>query len=101
MSRGKLRKKEILNILLIGTIIAFIFIFYLWHHLEGIKLGYKIEQLKKEQAVLKEEIKKLKLEKASYLNLERIEKIATQKLNLVYPRSDQIIIWAEESLIQE
>ncbi len=94
----KSRRKETLNIFIIGIIIVALFLFYLWHHMEGIKLGYKIEQLKKEKEQLKEEIKKLKFEKVNYLGLKRIEKIALEELKLTYPNSDQIIIWDKKIL---
>ena len=94
----KSRKKETFKIFIIGTVIVILFLFYIWHHMEGIKLGYKIEKLKKEKEQLKEEIKELKLIKVNYLSLDRIEKIATNKLKLKYPNSSQIIIWKKKDL---
>ncbi len=96
--RRKTKKNEIFKIIIIGTIIVAFFIFYLWHHTEGIKLGYKIERLKREREILNEEIKKLKLKKTNYLNLKRVEEIATKELKLIYPKSEQIIVWDKEIL---
>jgi len=96
--RRKTKKNEIFKIIIIGTIIVAFFIFYLWHHMEGVKLGYKIEKLKREKEILNEEIKKLKLKKTNYLNLKRVEEIATKELKLIYPKSEQIIVWDKEIL---
>ena len=83
---------------MIGTIIVALLIFYIWRHMEGVKLGYEIEKLRKEKEILNEEIKKLKLKKMKYLNLKRIEKIAIEELKLVYPKTDQIIVWDKKNL---
>ncbi|MCP2520099.1 cell division protein FtsL [Candidatus Aminicenantes bacterium AC-708-M15] len=94
----KTKKKEILKVIVVGIIIVILFIFYIWRHMEGVKLGYEIEKLRKEKEILNEEIKKLKLKKMNYLNLERVEKIAIEELKLVYPKSSQIIVWDKKSL---
>ncbi len=84
------KKKIAVGILAsLGTIL--ILTFYLWHITENIRLGYEIGRCENNLQTLREEVKKLETKKASLLSLERIEKIAREKLSLTEPRQDQII----------
>jgi cell division protein FtsL len=79
------------------SIAAFILIFsYLSLNLKNIDFGYEMQELTEKETALKEQINKLKAEKASLLNLERVEDIVINKLNYQYPESDQFIKVFEE-----
>jgi len=65
--------------------------FYIWHQAESIRLGYQTRELEEEIATIKNDIEQLEAEKAFLLSLERVEKIATQKLKLRPPEDKQIV----------
>ena len=64
--------------------------FYIWHQAESIRLGYQTRKLEEDIASIKKEIEQLEAERASLLSLERVEKIATNKLQLRPPEDEQI-----------
>ena len=90
MIRKKITKKEILigivSILFIITLLTF----YIWHQAETIRLGYKTRELEEDISNLKKEIEQLEAEKASLLSLERVERIAKNKLRMKPPEEHQI-----------
>lgn len=83
-----------LKIAIVALFLIFlIIIFYIYNHVEIIRLGYKIEILKKEKDELEKEIEKLEIVKTNLLNLENVEKVAKEKLGMVPVSSADIIIW--------
>ncbi|MDQ1354910.1 MAG: hypothetical protein QG657_5219 [Acidobacteriota bacterium] len=84
---------------LLMTFIAFILIFtYLSLNLKSIDSGYEMQELFEKEQELKEEITKLQAEKASLLNLDRVEKVVIEKLGYQYPQPDQFIkVFAESA----
>ncbi len=66
--------------------------FYLWHHIDVIRAGYRIEEIKKEKKALQEEIRQLKIRKSELMRLDRVDEIARSKLGLVKVREDEIIV---------
>ena len=74
-------------------IIALLFIlFYLWSRLIVISLGYEIAKTNKERVELMADNKRLKLEILSLKSPQRIEALALDRLGLVYPKGEQVII---------
>lgn len=70
------RKGRNLN-LFFGLIISFLVVLtYIFFHIENLRIGYEIEDLRKERNKLIEEIEILQIENAKLKNLKRIEKIA-------------------------
>lgn len=70
------RKERNLN-LFVGLIISFLVVLtYIFFHMENLRIGYEIENLRKERDKLKEEIEILQIENAKLRNLKRIEMIA-------------------------
>lgn len=67
-------------------------LFYLWSRLEVVSLGYEIAEANKERKSLMDDNKRLKLESLSLKSPQRIEAIATDRLGLVYPKREQVII---------
>lgn len=94
-----MKKRKISNMIwLFVTAIAFILVFtYLNMNLKSIDTGYEMQELFDKERELKEEIIKLQAEKASLLNLDRVETIVTTKLGYQYPQSGQFIKVFEES----
>ncbi len=91
MVRKKFRKKEILLVVFFTLSLISIFCFYIWHRVESLKIGYEISDLEKKVQALMEDVEKLETEKAQLLSPENVEKIAKEKLGLIEPREDQII----------
>lgn len=91
MVHKKRTKKEIALGALASLIIVLILTFYLWHITENTRLGYAIGSCENELKALQEGVQKLEARKAALLSLERIEKIAREKLGLAEPRPDQVI----------
>lgn len=71
--------------------VLFFLTFYIWNQIESIRLGYKIGELEENLRALKKEVEKLEAEKSSLLALERVEKIAKEKLKLENPKKEQVI----------
>lgn len=92
------QKKASNMIWLLVSAIAFILVFtYLSMNLKSIDSGYEMQELLDKERELQEEIIKLQAEKASLLNLDRVETIMTLKLGYQYPQPDQFIKVVEES----
>jgi len=91
MVRKKFTKKELfVGISGILCIIALL-TFYIWHQAETIRLGYKMHELEEEILDLEETIEQLEAQKASLLSLDRVERIAKDRLKMRIPEEDQII----------
>lgn len=67
-------------------------VLYAWPHFELRQAGLETEQMQREKDRLIEENRKLRLEKASYESLGRVETIATRDLGLVRPPADRLIV---------
>lgn len=83
---------ELLPALGIGALLLFGALFYVWQHIQVVRLGYEIEQLKTERAALVQREKELMLKIARLKSPKRVEEIARQKLGLVAPAPSQIIV---------
>lgn len=91
MVRKKFKKKEILLGFLFTLFVISILTFYIWHQMESIRIGYETGELEKRINTLKKEIEILEAKKSHLLSLEKVEKIAKEKLKLVEPKKEQII----------
>ena len=74
----------------IGVIAASAFAL-VWPHLEMVKIGYEVARLEKEQDILTQERRVLRVEIAALRQLDRIEMIARSRLGMVFPGPDQIV----------
>jgi len=89
--RKRFNKKQIALGIFCTLIVIFILTFYIWHQVESVRLGYKTGVLEQEVLYLKKEVEKLEAKKSSLLALERVERIAREKLNLDAPKKEQIV----------
>ncbi len=98
------RKKYTWKQLAVGSGLVILFLgnltFYIWYQSESIRLGYAIHELEMKAEVLKEEIKTLEAKKETLLSLERIDRIAREKLNLKEPAADQVIFEKTEKKVE-
>ena len=91
MVRRKLDRKEIAAaagciLLAVATLT-----FYIWHQAAVIQIGFQTGRLEEKMAALKEDIKKLEMNRAALLAPERVDRIAREELGLVEPQPEQVI----------
>ena len=90
--KGIFSKAATTGALLLITFMVFILLFtYLSLNLKNIDFGYEMQRLVSHERQLKEEIDKLKSDKAGLLNLARVEKKVIEELGYQYPDPDQFI----------
>lgn len=63
--------------------------FYIWHQVEAVRIGYEINRLEEKVEKLKIEVEELETTKASLLSLEKVERIAKEKLKMVKTKENQ------------
>jgi cell division protein FtsL len=94
---SKARPKGIkwrLGILFAALMLVFIgsSLFYVWSRIQVIQLGYEISNALKEERMLTETNKKLRLEIAILKSYTRIEKLAVEELRMAKPKPEQVIV---------
>ena len=67
-------------------------LFYVWSRIQVIQFGYEISNALKQERVLTEENKKLRVEIATLKSYARIEKLAVEELRMAKPKPDQVIV---------
>lgn len=88
----KVRQRELWRSAAVGVFLVFVLLFSAWQHFELLQLGYRIEQMQQERAREQVINRHLKLEIETLQAPERIERIATEQLDLVPPGSDEAIV---------
>lgn len=93
-----IRRKNLKDPNLIFPILVFLvaiimtLLFFLWSRLETVKLGYEISRESKKTIELLSENNNLRLQVVDLKSPERIERIASERIGLVYPRGRQIVV---------
>lgn len=78
-------------LLVVGALVAGLAL-YAWPHLELRRTGIEAQRLDRERERLLEENRKLRLEKASLEELQRIEAIALGELGLSAPQAERVVV---------
>ncbi|HJT25130.1 MAG TPA: cell division protein FtsL [bacterium] len=78
--------------------LSFLLFFYVWQHMQVVKLGYEVQELKMEKQQLTNQYYYLKYRMYDVNSLSRVEKVAREQLGMVTPRTDQIVILDDDSL---
>jgi cell division protein FtsL len=91
MKRKKNKGKGLAISLTAAVVVVLILLFYIWHQVESIRLGYDVNRLEAQLQALQEEIAALEAEKAELLSPENVEMIARKKLGFTQIRDGQII----------
>lgn len=91
MKRKKNKGKGLAISLTAAVVVVLILLFYIWHQVESIRLGYDVNRLEAQLQALQEEIAALEAEKAELLSPENVEIIARKKLGFTQIRDDQIV----------
>jgi cell division protein FtsB len=93
MRRKKRRLSEELTVTLLGGGVLLLgLLFYVWQHIQVVRLGYQIERLRAAQATLVQERKTLKVELGQLRSMKRVEDVARRKLGMVNSGPEQIIL---------
>jgi len=80
--------RKVIGIILLVFICIFV---YVWLNLSVVEKGYLLSAKKSERGNLEKKNKELKLEVTELKSLDRIEKIAREKLQLVEPKENEIV----------
>ena len=65
--------------------------FYVWHQTESVSLGYDTAELEQKVIQLQKEVEKLETIRSSLLSLDRVERMAREKLKLSEPKEGQVV----------
>jgi len=76
----------------VAAILMVVLLIYVWSHIHMTELEYQIARELSSKEQLNEEQAKLKLELATLKAPQRIETIAKEKLQMVYPGREQVIL---------
>ena len=85
------RSRVDLRLAILAFFIFFVLFIYSSLNLKNVDLGYRQHELLLVEKKLRLEIDSLQARRAGLLNLERMEKIAMEKLGPQYPEAGQII----------
>jgi cell division protein FtsL len=91
MVRKKFTKREMMLVIICTVFIISILTFYIWNQVEAVRIGYEINRLEEKVQELKIEVEELETVKASLLSLDKVEKIAKEKLKMVKTQENQKI----------
>lgn len=76
---------------ILGIAVVAIIIFYVWQHVQIVKMGYLISRLQSETQMLGNEKKLLEIEKEGLRSLARIEGIAREENQFLIPRDKAVV----------
>lgn len=88
----QIRRFDLFPSLLLGSLVLFGVLCYVWQPIQVLRLGYQVEDLAEERAGLIRQQKELRLEVARLRSLRRVEEIARHQLGLTNPQPGQVII---------
>lgn len=86
------RQRELWRLVGVGVFLVGVLLFSAWQHFELLRHGYRIEQMQQERVHELEVNRHLRLEIDTLKSPKRIERIATEQLNLVAPSSEDAIV---------
>lgn len=84
--------REYLLAIGLGVTFALSLLFYGWQHYQWIQYGYRIEEAEKKKEDAAEMSRRLRLERASLRNPQRIDDIARNQLGMVAPAPGQVVM---------
>jgi cell division protein FtsL len=77
--------------------LSIVLFFYVWQHMQVVKLGYEVQALKAEKQQFTNDYYYLKYRMNEVNSLTRVEKIARDQMGMITPKSDQVVILNEGS----
>ena len=88
----RIRRFDLLHSILLGGLVLAGVLFYVWQHIQVVRLGYQIEHLQGERIALIRQQKELRFEVARLKSLRRVEEIARRPLGFTSPGPGQVIL---------
>lgn len=92
MVRRRFKALDVALGVLAATVVVLILMFYIWHQVEAIRLGYRILELESELETLEQEIDTLEARREELLAPDRVEKMAQEKLGYAPVAHDRIVV---------
>jgi len=86
------RQRELWTSVGIGGVLVLALLFSAWQHFELLRHGYQLEELQRQRVAEEETGRRLKLEIETLKSPKRIEKLAIERLHLVFPSRDEAIV---------
>ncbi len=86
------RQRELWRSFATGAAVVLVLLFTAWQHFELLRHGYRLEHMQQEQTVEQEISRHLKLEITTLQSPRRVEQLATERLHMVTPSSDEAIV---------
>jgi cell division protein FtsL len=86
------RQRELWTSVGIAGFLVLVLLFSAWQHFELLRNGYMLEPLQRQWAAEQEATRHLRVEIEALRAPQRIEKLATERLRLVAPTSDEAIV---------
>ncbi len=85
------KRRECYRFLALGGVVFLFFLLVCWEHFECVRYGYEIQQLRSQQAAMQNWDNRLRMERASLANPQRIDRLAQTELGLIPPQPGQIV----------
>jgi cell division protein FtsL len=86
------RHREMWRSTMTGVFLVLVLLFSAWQHFELLRHGYRLEQMQRERASEEAINRHLRLEIETLRSPARIERMATGRLHMVAPSSDEAIV---------
>jgi cell division protein FtsL len=86
------RMRELWASLAVGVGLVLVVMFSAWQHFEHIRHGYEMELMQKQRLAEEDVRQHLRLELETLRAPQRIEKIATERLGMIAPSSDDAVV---------
>jgi len=86
------RQRGLWKTVAIASVLVAMFLFSAWQRTQLLRHGYQIEELQRQRAAEEEAGHQLRLEIDTLKSPKRIEALATERLHLVAPSSDEAIV---------
>jgi len=86
------RQRELWKSASLAGFLVVVLLFSAWQHFEILRHGYQIEEINRERAAEEEVGRQLRLEIDTLKSPQRIEKLATERLHLVAPSSEEAVV---------
>jgi cell division protein FtsL len=86
------RHRDLWKSAAVGAFLVVMLLFWAWQQFELLRHGYQIEELQRQRTAEEDVARHLRLEIETLRSPRRIEMLATERLHLVAPTSDEAIV---------